>query len=73
MGPALNHLHPCMQEDGVANAMASFHRQLPLKKLLAGERVEWDLTEPEVGSGVLGKEIGVKRKRRKKCLQPAVA
>lgn len=30
----------------MAAAVESFHSQLPLEKLAAGERVEWGLSEP---------------------------
>lgn len=33
----------------MAAAVACFHRHLPLAKLRAGKRVEWDLASPQVG------------------------
>ena len=38
------------QEDGVAAAVACFHRHLPLARLVRGERVEWDLAAPQVSN-----------------------
>ena len=41
-------------EDGVAAAVAAFHRRLPLEAMAAGQRVEWDLSAPQVYGGVGG-------------------
>ena len=46
------HLSAWPQEDGTAAAVRSFHRSLPLDKLLSGERVEWDLAAPQVWQGL---------------------
>ncbi len=48
----ISHLSTWLQEDGTAAAVRSFHRSLPLDKLLSGERVEWNLAAPQVWQGL---------------------
>lgn len=50
-----------VQEDGVAEGVASFHRHLPVEDLTAGHPTVWHLAEPgitdvfsEMGTGVIG-------------------
>ena len=57
----INCLWDHVQEDGVAEGVAAFHRHLPLEDLILGKPTVWQLAQPgvtdlfsETGTGIVG-------------------